>query len=275
MAKRMPKVGGTFLQAESEVAAINMVYGAVSTGVRAMTSSSSPGISLKSEGISYLAGADLPALIVNIQRGGPGLGGIQPAQSDYYQATRGPGHGDSHVFVFAPNSIQEIVNMVFLAFEKSDEYRIPSMILGDSILGQMMEPVSFPENVEIKEFEKPWAASGTRGMREHNIINSLYLQPEELEAMNFERFKRYEIVKQKEQSFEEFMTEDADVIIVAYGASARIAKNAIRASREKGIKVGLIRPITLWPFPVDILKKTCQNGQGFHFCRTEYGPNGR
>lgn len=263
MAKRMPKVGGTFLQAESEVAAINMVYGAVSTGIRAMTSSSSPGISLKSEGISYLAGADLPALIVNIQRGGPGLGGIQPAQSDYYQATRGPGHGDSHVLVFAPNSIQEIVNMVFLAFEKADEYRIPSMILGDSILGQMMEPVFFPENMEVKKFEKPWATNGTKGARTHNIVNSLYLQPEELEAVNFERFKRYEIVKQKEQLFEEFMSEDADVIIVAYGASARIAKNAIRAAREKGIKVGLIRPITLWPFPEDILKKRAKTAKAF------------
>jgi len=263
MAKRMPKVGGTFLQAESEIAAINMVYGAAGAGIRAMTSSSSPGISLKSEGISYLAGSDLPALIVNIQRGGPGLGGIQPAQSDYYQATRGPGHGDSHVLVFAPNSIQEIVDTVFLAFEKADEYRMPSMILGDSILGQMMEPVFFPENVEVKKFDKPWAANGTKGARPHNIVNSLYLQPEELEAVNIERYRRYEIIRQKEQRFEEFLTEDADVIVVAYGASARIAKNAIRAVREKGVKAGLIRPITLWPFPADILKKRAETAKAF------------
>lgn len=263
MAKKLPKVGGTFLQAESEVAAVNMVYGAASAGQRVMTSSSSPGVSLKSEGMSYLAGCDLPALVVNVQRGGPGLGGIQPAQSDYFQATHGPGHGDFRLLVFAPSTVQEVVDTVFLAFEKADQYRMPAMILADGILGQMMEPVEFPEGADVKKFEKPWATTGTQGKRKKNIINSLFLQADQLEVINLERFKRYEEVEKNEQRWEEFMLDDAEIVVVAYGASARIAKNAIRAAREKGVKVGLIRPISLWPFPTDILRKTVEKAKAF------------
>lgn len=263
MAKKLPKVGGTFLQAESEVAAVNMVYGAASAGQRVMTSSSSPGVSLKSEGMSYLAGCDLPALVVNVQRGGPGLGGIQPAQSDYFQATHGPGHGDFRLLVFAPSTVQEVVDTVFLAFEKADQYRMPAMILADGILGQMMEPVEFPEGADVKKFEKPWATTGTQGKRKKNIINSLFLQADQLEVINLERFKRYEEVAKNEQRWEEFMLDDAEIVVVAYGASARIAKNAIRAAREKGVKAGLIRPISLWPFPTDILRKTAEKAKAF------------
>ncbi len=263
MAKRMPKIGGTFLQAESEVAAINMVYGASSTGARVMTSSSSPGVSLKSEGISYLAGADLPALIVNVQRGGPGLGGIQPSQSDYFQATHGPGHGDFRLLVFAPCTVQEVCDLVFLAFDKADEYRMPAMLLADGILGQMMEPVAFPDREKKDFIAKPWAANGTKGARTHNIVNSLYLAPAELERTNFERFDRYKKIMETEQRYEDFMTEDADVVVVAFGASARVAKNAIVAARANGIKAGLIRPITLWPFPTDILKQRAKTAKAF------------
>ncbi len=263
MAKKLPKVGGTFLQAESEVAAINMVYGAAAAGQRVMTSSSSPGVSLKSEGISYLAGSDLPALIVNVQRGGPGLGGIQPAQSDYFQATHGPGHGDFRLLVFAPSTVQEVVDTVFLAFEKADEYRMPAMILADGILGQMMEPVEFPENAHVRQFDKPWATTGTQGKRKKNIVNSLFLQADQLEAENLKRFERYEKVCENEQRWEEFMLDDAEVVVVAYGASARIAKNAIRSAREKGVKAGLIRPISLWPFPEKILRKAAEKAKAF------------
>lgn len=255
MAKRMPKIGGTYLQAESEVAAINMVLGASAAGIRAMTSSSSPGVSLKSEGISYMAGSDLPALIINVQRGGPGLGGIQPSQSDYWQATKAGGHGDYQILVFAPSTVQEMVDLVSDAFDLADQYRMPSMILADGMLGQMMEPVTLPEERDTAPIEKPWAACGHENKREHNIINSLYLTPDKLEDLVVERYKRYEIVKQKEQRAEEYLTADAEVCVVAYGASARVARSAVNQLREQGKKVGLIRPITLWPFPVDMLKK--------------------
>lgn len=255
MAKRMPKIGGTYLQAESEVAAINMVLGASAAGIRAMTSSSSPGVSLKSEGISYMAGSDLPALIINVQRGGPGLGGIQPSQSDYWQATKAGGHGDYQILVFAPSTVQEMVDLVSDAFDLADQYRMPSMILADGMLGQMMEPVTLPEERDAAPIEKPWAACGHENKREHNIINSLYLTPDKLEDLVVERYKRYEIVKQKEQRAEEYLTADAEVCVVAYGASARVARSAVNQLREQGKKVGLIRPITLWPFPVDVLKK--------------------
>lgn len=255
MAKRMPKIGGTYLQAESEVAAINMVLGASAAGIRAMTSSSSPGVSLKSEGISYMAGSDLPALIINVQRGGPGLGGIQPSQSDYWQATKAGGHGDYQILVFAPSTVQEMVDLVSDAFDLADQYRMPSMILADGMLGQMMEPVTLPEERDTAPIEKPWAACGHEKKREHNIINSLYLTPDKLEDLVVERYKRYEIVKQKEQRAEDYLTADAEVCVVAYGASARVARSAVNQLREQGTKVGLIRPITLWPFPVDVLKK--------------------
>ena len=234
MAKRMPKIGGTFLQAESEIAAINMVYGVSSTGKRVMTSSSSPGISLKGEGISYLAGCDLPALIVNCQRGGPGLGGIQPSQSDYFQATRGGGHGDYHMIVLAPDSVQGMAELTIRGFELADEYRMPSMILADGTIGQMMEPVSF--DFEIKEMpEKPWTTTGTKMQRPHNIVNSLYLKPEVLEQKNFERYEKYAVICEKEQRAEEYLMDDAEIVVTAFGIAARVAKNAVNAARAEGI----------------------------------------
>jgi len=260
MAKRMPKIGGTFLQAESEIAAINMVYGVSAAGKRVMTSSSSPGISLKSEGLSYLAGADLPALVVNAQRGGPGLGGIQPSQSDYFQATRGGGHGDYHMIVLAPSSVQEMANLTIRGFELADQYRMTSMILADGTIGQMMEPVSF--DFEIKEqIEKPWATTGTKMARPHNVVNSLYLNAEQLEAMNFERYKKYDLIKEKEAIAEEYLVDDAEIIIAAFGIAARVSKNAVNAARQDGIKVGLIRPITLWPFPSNAFAKAATHAK--------------
>ena len=248
MSRQLPKIGGTYLQAESEVAAINMVLGAASAGVRTMTSSSSPGLSLKTEGISYLAGSDMPCVILNIQRGGPGLGGIQPSQADYYQATKAPGHGDLRVLVYAPSTVQEMVDTIFQAFDLAEEYRMPAMILGDGLLGQMMEPVEFPD-AEIKKHDKPWATNGTGGKRKPNITNSLFLQPDVLEQKILERFERYAIVEEKHAQCEEYLTEDADVLVVAYGASSRIVRSAVNTAREQGIKAGLLRPFTLWPYP--------------------------
>lgn len=248
MAKRMPKIGGTFLQAESEIAAINMVYGVSSTGKRVMTSSSSPGISLKSEGLSYLAGADLPALVVNVQRGGPGLGGIQPSQADYFQATKGGAHGDFHMIVLAPSSVQEMADLTVKGFELADAYRMTAMILADGTMGQMMEPVSLELEIKTPP-EKPWAVTGTGLKRKHNIINSLSLVPEELEQLNFKRYERYAEIEKNEPLCEEYLMEDAEICIAAFGIAARVSKNAINAARAEGIKVGLIRPITLWPFP--------------------------
>lgn len=248
MAKRMPKIGGTFLQAESEIAAINMVYGVASAGKRVMTSSSSPGVSLKQEGISYIAGADLPALIVNVQRGGPGLGGIQPSQSDYFQATKGGGHGDYHLIVLTPSSVQEMADMTGLAFDLADKYRMPAMLLADGTMGQMMEPVELPDTAPVM-IEKPWAVTGTKMQRKHNIVNSLYLVPEELEKTNFERYERYKKVEENEVRYESFMMEDADICVVAFGIAARVSRNAVVESRKQGIKAGMIRPITIWPFP--------------------------
>lgn len=256
MSKRLPKEGGVFLQAESEVAAINMVLGATAAGVRSMTSSSSPGVSLKSEGVSYIAGSDLPALIINVQRGGPGLGGIQPSQSDYWQATKALGHGDFQMFVLAPSTIQEMVDFVPLAFEVGEKYRVPSMILSDGMLGQMMEPVEFPEKKDTAIAEKPWATNGHQNKRPKNIVNSLYIEPEVLENLVKERYERYEKIKAEEQRAEEFLTEDAEIVIVAFGASSRVARSAIKTAREEGIKVGMIRPITLWPFPEKAIEKT-------------------
>ena len=249
LAKRMPKVGGLCLQAESEVAAINMTMGAAAAGSRVMTSSSSPGISLKSEGISYIAGCDLPCLIVNVQRGGPGLGGIQPSQSDYYQATRGVGHGDLRLLVLAPSSVQEMASLTAEALDLADIYRMPAMLLADGALGQMMEPVDFSAFPKREVPEKTWATNGMGGKRKKNVVNSLFIDPNELENSVVERYKRYAEIEKNEVKYEEFMTEDADIVIVAFGITARICKSAILAAREAGIKVGLLRPITLWPFP--------------------------
>ena len=262
MAKRMPKIGGCFLQAESEIAAINMVYGVASAGQRVMTSSSSPGISLKGEGISYLAGSDLPALIVNVQRGGPGLGGIQPSQSDYFQSTRGGGHGDYRLIVLAPASVQEMASLTVTGFDLADKYRMPAMILADGTMGQMMESVAL-EVPEQTVYEKPWALTGTRMQRRHNIVNSLYLQPEELERTNLERFERYKTIEQNETRYDAYRMEDAEICVVAYGIAARVSKNAIDAARAKGIRAGLIRPITLWPFPSAPLKAAAEQVHTF------------
>ena len=262
MAKRMPKIGGTFLQAESEVAAINIVIGVAATGKRVMTSSSSPGVSLKSEGISYLAGCDLPALVVNVQRGGPGLGGIQPSQSDYFQSTKGGGHGDYHNIVLAPASVQEMASLTVKGFELADKYRMVAMILADGTMGQMMEPVSLDIG-EVKAVEKPWAVTGTKCQREHNIVNSLYLKPEELEKKNFERYEKYKQIEENEAMFEEYLMDDAEICVVAFGITARVAKNAINEARAKGIKVGMIRPITLWPFPKKPLAKAADKCKAF------------
>lgn len=262
MAKRMPKIGGTFLQAESEIAAINMVYGVAATGKRVMTSSSSPGVSLKSEGISYLAGCDLPAFIVNVQRGGPGLGGIQPSQSDYFQATKGGGHGDYHMIVLAPASVQEMVSLTIKGFDLADEYRTPVMLLADGTMGQMMEPVVLDE-VKVKDYDKSWALTGTGMKRKHNIVNSLSLIPEELEKMNFDRYEKYGVIREKESMCEEYMMDDAEVCVVAFGIASRVSKNAINTARQQGIKAGLIRPITLWPFPEKQLLKASQKVKSF------------
>ena len=261
MSKRMHKAGGVFLQAESEIAAINMVLGAASTGVRAMTSSSSPGLSLKSEGISYIAGSDVPAVIINVQRGGPGLGGIQPSQADYWQATKALGHGDFHLLVFAPASVQEMVDMVIKAFDKADEYRMPTMILADGLLGQMMEPVSFPEINSDAHDKNSWAANGHGKKREHHIINSLYLKPDELENSVTERFRRYDIIKENETDAELYLTEDCDILLCAFGATARVVKSAVNDARAQDIKAGLFRPKTLWPFPVKEINEASKNAK--------------
>ena len=263
MAKKMPKIGGVFLQAESEVAAINMVYGAGGAGARVMTSSSSPGISLKQEGISYIAGADVPCVIVNIVRGGPGLGGIQPAQSDYYQAVKGGGHGDYHLVVLAPSSIQEMVDLTADAFDIGDKYRCPVMIMGDGMLGQMMEPVVFKDTDTSNLPEKPWATNGTKMERKKNIINSLFIEPKDLEDLVIERQKKYDEIAKSEVRYEAEGIEDADIVLVAYGTTSRIAKTAMAKAKEKGLKVGIIRPITLWPFPYEAFEKALNRKKDF------------
>ena len=257
MSKRMPKVeGGCFVQAESEIAAINMVIGASCAGKRAMTSSSSPGIALKGEGLSYLAGCDLPAVLVNIQRGGPGLGSIQPSQADYFAAVKGGGHGDYRMIVLAPSTVQEMFNFTALAFSLADKYRVTCMILSDGILGQMMEPVDFSaiRDYNSEATEKPWATTGTGNQRPPNIVNSLFMDPvkqdpEELEKVVLARYERYAEIEKNETLWEERFTGDADVVVVAYGAAARVAANAVQAARAEGIKAGLLRPITVWPYP--------------------------
>ena len=263
MARRLPEVGGLFLQAESEIAAINMVYGAAAAGKRVMTSSSSPGFSLKQEGISYLVGSELPAFLVNVMRGGPGLGNIMPAQSDYFQITKGGGHGDYFCPVFAPASLQEIVDLTLLAFDTADKYRTPVILAADGMLGQMMEPVEFFE-VEAPELpEKTWAATGERGDGGPKIINSLHLDAGSLYLHNKHLNEKMEAMRKNEQRFEALMTEDADFIVVAYGTVSRIAMNAVHEARVKGIKVGMIRPITLWPFPQKPFEETREKVKAF------------
>jgi len=249
MASHMPAAGGAFVQAESEIAAINMCYGASAAGVRTMTSSSGPGISLKMEGISYLAGADLPCVIINVARGGPGLGNIAPAQGDYFQATKGGGHGDYHMIVLGPATIAEAIEIVTLAFDLADKYRLPVMVLSDGMLGQMMEPITLPEPLDPASMPaKPWALTGARG-RGPNYITSYFIDPNDLRQINSSRQSRYRKIEEKEIRYREAETSDATILIVAYGTVARIARTAVRMARNQGIKLGLMQPITLWPFP--------------------------
>jgi 2-oxoglutarate ferredoxin oxidoreductase subunit alpha len=253
MSRRMPEVGGVFLQAESEVAGGNMVYGAACAGARVMTTSSSPGISLMQEAISYMAGAELPCVLVNIVRGGPGLGGIQGAQSDYFQATKGGGHGDYRLIVLAPSSVQELMDLTIEAFDLADIYRNPVMILGDAILGQMMEPVVLRERSKINLPPKTWATIGAKG-RPKNIITSLRLDPGELEKHNLALQEKYKRITDEQVRYTTYMASDAETLLVAYGTSARVAQAAIDMARERGLKAGLFRPVSLWPFPYDDLK---------------------
>ncbi len=247
MSRELPKIGGEFVQAESELASINMVMGAVAVGQRAMTSSSSPGISLMQESLSYMAGQELPAMLVNMVRCGPGLGGIAASQGDYWQATKGGGHGDYHLIVLAPSSVQELYDLTILAFDLADRYRNPTMILGDAILGQMKEPIT-PSTAQPEEIRKPWALTGAEG-RQRRYIKSLYLDEGELEAHNLKLFQKYGEIAKHETRWEETGTEDAELVVVAFGSAARIARTAVAQARQQGMKVGTFRPITLFPFP--------------------------
>lgn len=263
LARELPKIGGCFLQAESEIAAINMIYGCAGTGTRCMTSSSSPGVALKQEGISYIAGAELPCVVVNMMRGGPGLGSIQPSQTDYFVATRGGGNGDYRTISFAPASIQEMVDLIQLGFDLADIYRNPVMIVGDGMIGQMMEPVEFGNYKKMEIPEKTWAATG-KGKRDHNnIINSLYLSADELEAHNKHLMEKYDTIRAKEVRVEEIdLDEDVELVISAYGTTSRICKTAIETLKGEGYKVGMIRPITIWPYPYESFAKipaSCKN----------------
>ena len=262
MSARMPEVGGCFLQAESEVAAINMIYGAAGAGARALTSSSSPGVSLKQEGISYCAGAQLPAVILNVMRGGPGLGNIQASQGDYFQAVKGGGNGDYHLLTYAPASVQEAIDIMMYAFDKAEKYRIPVLFLADGIIAQMMEPVEMPEMVDYKidPEKKPWACTGWKpgdDPAKRGVINSIYIDTESLAVHNDELQAMYKRVVENEQQWESYNCEGAEYIITAFGTVARIAKSAIAELKEKGIHVGLVRPITVWPFPTKAMHDAC------------------
>jgi 2-oxoglutarate ferredoxin oxidoreductase subunit alpha len=260
-AKRMPQVGGVFLQAESEIAAINMVYGAAGAGARVMTSSSSPGIALKQEGISYIAGAEIPAVVVNMVRGGPGLGGIQASQGDYFMTTKGGGHGDYRLVTYAPASIQEACDLVQKSFDIADKYRCLVMILGDGMVGQMMEPAEIKQVTPVK-VEKPWATTGWDGKsRPRAVVNSLYIEPVELEILTNRLLDKYKVIEKEEVMYEEYNLEGAEYVLAAYGTVARIAKNAIDLAAEQGVKVGLVRPITLWPFPKEPLIKVARDSK--------------
>lgn len=271
MSRRLPQVGGLYLQAESEVSAINMLYGAGGSGVRVMTSSSSPGVALMSEGFSYLIGSELPCVVVNIMRGGPGLGDIAPSQGDYAHMTKGFGHGDKQNLVLAPATVQEAVDLMALAFELAEKYRSPVVMIGDGLIGQMMEPVTFPKT-EPKPFDISWAATGKPATRKPNIMNSLYLDPEELEKHVHHLFEKFDRMKAEEQRSEYFMLDDdPQVVICAYGTTARIAKTAIRELRKRGVKVGLFRPITAWPFPEVALEAIVEKASTFYCIEMSMG----
>jgi len=262
MSRRLPQVEGTFLQAESEVAAVNMIYGAACTGTRVFTSTSSPGFSLMMEGVSYMAGAELPAVFINVVRGGPGLGDIQPAQSDYFQATKGGGHGDYHLIVLSPATLQEAVEHIELAFNLADKYRTPSLILADGMLGQMMEPVELPEFKDLSDLPKheDWALKGKNG-REKHIVTSFDINADELEQMNIRYQNTYRKIEENEVRCEEYMMEDAEYTVVAYGTMGRIMKTVVKMARDEGIKLGLVRPITVWPFPYDAISRAADKSK--------------
>lgn len=274
LARHLPEAGGVFLQVESEVAAVNMVFGAAAAGARVMTSSSSPGISLMQEGISYLAGARLPCVIVNVMRGGPGLGNIAPAQGDYRQAVKGGGHGDYRLVVLAPSSVPEIIELMELAFELADTYRNPVLVLGDGVLGQMMEPVTVPEGDSPPKAQrglsplglspsKPWAVTGQGDRPERNIIGSLHIVPEDNERFNRELEQVQMEIRRREQRVEEYRADDAELVLVAYGTVARVAKAVVDRARAGGLRVGLIRPITLWPFPDEAVSRAAAQADSF------------
>lgn len=259
LARRLPEVGGLYLQAESEVASINMVYGAAGAGARVMTASSGPGISLMQEGISFMAGAELPCVIVNLMRGGPGLGNIGPSQADYAQATKGGGHGDYHMIVLAPNSVQEIMDHTRKAFDLADQYRNPVMVMADGIMAQMMEPVELEEESKIEIPAKPWAATGTAYHDGKNVINSCFVIPEEMEVVNLRLEKKYQMMRQNEQIYDSYLLEDAEIVLVAFGTASRLCRAVVEKARERGIPAGLIRPVTLWPFPYDFIGEIAGN----------------
>ena len=266
MSARMPEVNGCFLQAESEVAAINMVYGAAGTGERVITSSSSPGVSLKQEGISYIASAKLPCVILNVMRGGPGLGSIQASQGDYFQATKGGGNGDYHLLTYAPASIQEAIDIMMFAFDKAEKYRVPVLFLADGIIAQMMEPVEMPEMVDFKvdPEKKPWAATGWKpgdDPAKRAVINSLYIETEALSVHNEALQATYREIEKNEVMWENYKTDDAEIVVTAFGTVSRVVKSAVDELRAEGVKVGLFRPITVWPFPYDALKETAVRPQ--------------
>ena len=261
MSARMPEIGGCYLQAESEVAAINMVYGAAGTGARVITSSSSPGVSLKQEGISYAAGAQLPCVILNVMRGGPGLGNIQASQGDYFQGVKGGGNGDYHLLTYAPSSIQEAVDILQFAYDKAEKYRMPVLLLADGIIAQMMEPVEMPEMVDFKvdPEKKPWAATGWKpgdDPKKRAVINSLYINTEELSEHNELLQSVYREIEKNEVLWENYKTEDAEIVVTAFGTVARVVKSAVDELRAEGVKVGLFRPISVWPFPTQALRDT-------------------
>lgn len=272
LAKHMHKYGGIFLQAESEIAAINMVYGASGAGCRVMTSSSSPGIALKQEGITYLAGAELPAVIINVMRGGPGLGGIQPSQADYKQVTRGGGNGDYYVIAYAPEDLQETVNIIKEAFDVADLYRNPVMIAVDGLIGQMMEPVDLDLEIPKRELpEKTWATTGTYGKRPPVNVNSLFLDPQNLENHSLKLARKYQKIKETEQRYELVNMENAELVIVAYGTMARIVRSAMEILQAEGIKVGLLRPITIWPYPDKAFNEIPETVKGILTCELSTG----
>lgn len=271
LSKRLPEVDGVFVQAESEVAAINMVYGAGSAGARVMTSSSSPGVSLKQEGISYIAGAEIPCMLVNVVRGGPGLGNIAPAQSDYWQATRGGGHGDYRTLVLAPNSVQEMADMTVAGFEFADRFRNPVLLLSDGVLGQMMEPVTLPDPVDYDVNSKKWAL-GYNGKEksERNLCSSIFLDVDELEEHNWHLYQKYQVMtdlfstgEYKDFAVEEHLCDDAEIILVGYGIISRILKTVVEKCRKRGIKAGLVRPKVLWPYPAHVFERLAKTANQF------------